>query len=586
MQFITPIKFEDAIKKLGAKSPIGAKLSSREWSAVPVALRERAIWSATIESVRFAQDLKTNLNDFLEANRDPGTGALKVGSRAKFIEMMRRKAIAEGLGPIDPKDAGTIKDIRSERRLGLIFDINTKAAKAFGDRKQGLDPDVLNEFPGQRFIRVIDVAQERTAHQPYEGQVFLKTDIKMFLRINTTFGVPWGPYGFGCGHDTEDVDRDETDAIGLTRPGEIIRGAGDEDFNQHLKASVRNLDPELIRFLREKFGTQIKIENGVAEWRLPGEGPVAPTITPPPSPPVTPPPSPAITPPSENPNGVPSVSPGLAPSPTLGSQSNNTTNPEGVQSAWQQPLESLATKYKDAHYTQKEAFRDRARELLSVPEKLRQPVPVTAAPSGSKSSNTVAAIAKSGNNVIGQFVRPQLTQKTSVHVFHLKTSRAYYRHDQRGVYLNVGSDRSTAAHEIMHGIEQQNPDVLKAAAEFLLARRRLIPSPGGEGKGEGVRETPQSLKKLTGLPYSGFEIAIEDDWIKRAGTVYAGKVYLKPGKSHVLSTADGPAWSDIDATEVLTTGIERLLADPIEFYLHDPQWFHFIIETIGIGKSL
>jgi hypothetical protein len=57
MQFVAPIKFEAAIQKLGARSPIGAQLSSQQWSAVPVALRERALWSATIESLRFGQDL-------------------------------------------------------------------------------------------------------------------------------------------------------------------------------------------------------------------------------------------------------------------------------------------------------------------------------------------------------------------------------------------------------------------------------------------------------------------------------------------------------------------------------------------------
>jgi hypothetical protein len=277
MQFIAPIKFEDAIRKLGARSPIGAQLSSRQWSAVPVALRERALWSATIESVRFGQDLQNNLTDFLEGNRDPDTGALKIGSRAKFIEEMRRLAIAQGLGPLDEEDLGTIKDITSEKRLGLIFDINTKAAQSFGDRKQGLDPDVLEEFPAQRFIRVVDVKEPRQSHEGFEGQVALKTDLAFWLRINQDFGVPWGPWGWGCGHDVEDVDRAESNALGLTQPGEQVgsdapRGPS-EDFNEHLQASVKNLAPEMIAFLRQNFGNQIQIQNGVATWN-----PAAPSL--------------------------------------------------------------------------------------------------------------------------------------------------------------------------------------------------------------------------------------------------------------------------------------------------------------------
>jgi hypothetical protein len=549
MQFIKPIKFKDAIDKLGARSPIGAQLSSRQWSAVPVALRERAVFSANIESVRFLQDMQNNLRDFLEANRDSDTGALKIGSRAKFIENMRRQAIALGLGPLDPEDVGTIKDIRSERRLGLIFDVNTKAAHSFGDRKQGLDSDVLNEFPGQRFIRVIDVKEPRTSHEMFEGQVFLKTDTETWLRINQDFGVPWGPWGWGCGHDVEDVDRDETDSLGLTKPGQRIEGAH-EDFNENLKASARNLDPDLIRFLREKFGNKIQIENGEARWN-----------------PAAPKPPEVITPP-----------PAL-PSPGGEGQGEGEQPNQTVQKSWQQSLESIANEYKDAHYTKKAELRDQARDLISVPEKLRQTVKVTPGVTDkSIPSQTVEKIAEAGNAALARFVRPQLTQKTEIHVFHTKDSRAFYRHDQKGVYLNVGSDLSTAAHEIMHAIELQNPAVLKAAAEFLLSRRRLV------GAFE-LPEQPQPLKKLTGLPYSAFEIAIEDDWIKKGGTVYAGKVYVKRGRASVLTSPD-IKWSDIDATEVLTTGIERLLADPIDFYRHDPDWFHFMVETIGIGKSL
>jgi hypothetical protein len=542
MQFVAPIKFEAAIQKLGARSPIGAQLSSQQWSAVPVALRERALWSATIESLRFLQDTQNDLTDFLAANRDPETGALKVGSRAKFIENIRRSAIAQGLGPIDPEDVGTIKDITSEKRLGLMFDVNTRAARGFGDRKQGMDPDVLNEFPAQRFIRVQEVKTERESHIPFEGQVALKTDLAFWLRINQDFGVPWAPWGWGCGHDVEDVDRTESDALGLTKPTEQLAG-GDEDFNEHLQASVKNLEPEMIRFLRESFGNQIKIENGFAQWT-----PAAPSILPPPS-----------------------VGSNVTRLRDCASAEDNS-----LATSWLQDFDSLSTQYNSASYTAKTALREQARQIISVPESIRAGVAIenVSRPSGRQ----VQTIADAGNNTIAQFVRPDLAAKTKVQLFHTSDDRAFYRPDQKAVYLNVNSDLATAAHEIMHGIEVQNPAVLNAAANFLLERRRA-------GK-FGLPEQPQSLRSLTGLPYSGSEIAIEDDWIARGGRVYAGKVYLKPGRSSVLSTADGPAASDLAATEVLTIGIERLLADPIDFYQRDPEWFHFMVETVGIGKSL
>ena len=77
-----------------------------------------------------------------------------------------------------------------------------------------MDRDVLNEFPAQRFIRVQDVQQERESH--------LRFDPIWAQQINEVFHVPWGPWAWGCGHDVEDVDRDEAESIGLVKRGQRL----------------------------------------------------------------------------------------------------------------------------------------------------------------------------------------------------------------------------------------------------------------------------------------------------------------------------------------------------------------------------
>ncbi|HOW64869.1 MAG TPA: hypothetical protein P5186_19895 [Candidatus Paceibacterota bacterium] len=171
---------------------------------------------------------------------------------------MREFALKEGMGPLDPGDAGTIKDITSERRLGLIFDTQTRQAYAYGSWKQGLDPDILDEFPAQRLIRVQDVKEPRNAHQQYEGVAALKSDLNFWLRINQDFGVPWGPWGWGCGHDVEDVDRAEAETLGLIAPSQQVNSP-ELSFNARLEASTTGLDPDLIRFLTDSLGNQVQI---------------------------------------------------------------------------------------------------------------------------------------------------------------------------------------------------------------------------------------------------------------------------------------------------------------------------------------
>lgn len=270
MQLVKPNKFSDAARKAGTRTVIGSQLNSSEWSEVAVDLRDRAFFSATIESVRWLQGAKDFVGDFLTGARDPETGALKSGGRSQFVKEMREFAIANNLGPVDPKDAGGLKDIRSEARLGLIFNTQTQAANDYGYWKQGMDPDLINEFPAQRFIREADSLKPRAIHAQNEGVVRLKTNLDFWLAMNDPsiggFGVPYGPWGFNSGMGVEDVDRNEAEALGLIAPKQKLKPI-EQDFNDHLKASTRNLDPDLIEKLIGQFSDQIEVEENVVKWR-------------------------------------------------------------------------------------------------------------------------------------------------------------------------------------------------------------------------------------------------------------------------------------------------------------------------------
>lgn len=284
MEFLTAQPFEEAVRKLGERSPVGSILNSYDWRRVPTALRERAFFSSTVEDVRFLDRAQSFLTDFLNGVRDTnaaGESYLRAGGRAQFIDELQKFALREGMGPLDQRDVGSIKDIRSESRLGLIFDTNLKAAQDFGYWKQGMDADVLDAFPAQRFIRVAAVRKPRPLHQANRNEVRRKDDLAFWLAMNSTaiggFGVPWGPWGFNSGMDVEDVGRSESDALGLTTPNERMQPV-DKEFNDHLEASTRALDPRLLNLLKLAFEDQVTIEGDVARWnnleaRKPENGP-------------------------------------------------------------------------------------------------------------------------------------------------------------------------------------------------------------------------------------------------------------------------------------------------------------------------
>jgi hypothetical protein len=270
MQFVKPMPFAEAIQKLGGQSPIGAVLSSSEWSDLPVELRENAFFSANVESLRFLQNAQNSIGDYLAGNvktLEDGQTLLATGSRAAFVDQMQKLLAKMGV----ERGEGDIKDITSEARLGLIFDIKTQQAGDYGYWRQGMDPDVLNEFPASRFIRVKAVKEPRQLHERFQNQVYLKTDPIWWLEINQDFGVPWGPWGWGCGHDVEDVDRDEAEELGLIKRGEclsvapLLKKFG--SFNSNLQASVAGIAAELLEKIKQVFGNQIQIEGDGIKWR-------------------------------------------------------------------------------------------------------------------------------------------------------------------------------------------------------------------------------------------------------------------------------------------------------------------------------
>jgi hypothetical protein len=271
MQFVKPVDYYEALGLIGQRMPIVSAMTSAEWSDVPVALRQRAFFSSQVENARFLQRARDAITDFIQSNRETlsdGQTVLKVGSRADFVDAMREFALSEGMGPLTPELAGTVRDITSEKRLGLIFDVQTQQSEDYGYWRQGMDSAVLNEFPAQRFIRVKAVKQERESHTPFEDQVYLKTDPIWAKQINQDFGVPWGPWGWGCGHDVEDVDRSEAEQLGLIEPGERIE-PDKRNFNENLKASSLHLDPDLIAKLKDDLGEQLLVDGDSLQWSSP-----------------------------------------------------------------------------------------------------------------------------------------------------------------------------------------------------------------------------------------------------------------------------------------------------------------------------
>jgi hypothetical protein len=128
------------------------------------------------------------------------------------------------------------------------------------------------------------------------------------------------------------------------------------------------------------------------------------------------------------------------------------------------------------------------------------------------------------------------------------------------IYVTEDTTKSVLLHEFVHTLEYQDIRVQQRSVEFVLSRR-------------APNETAKKMSQLTGNPnYRAYEIAIEDLFKTRNGHHYSGKLYYRG--SDMFSIPNHYA------SEALTMGAERLLADPVRFMHDDYGYFQFVVGTL------
>jgi hypothetical protein len=273
----------EAIKEIDARTPIGSVLRSKQWSRVPLALRQRAQFSAGIESLRVMQTIQDRVGGQIKLAREKlVSGKTATFDRSSFIDAVRQVARDEGLTPAKG-EAGTIRDITSIPRLGLIYDMQNAMANGYARHKLDTSEGALLLWPAYRL-------GESTAREPrpeewwrrrwfeagqsvaWQGALqddFVALKTSPIWRALSEFGTPWPPFAWGSTRVLEEVDREEAIALGLiTEDWRPTPGAeGGEDFNQALEASARGLSTSMLQRLLKWFGDKIGISGNRVFWR-------------------------------------------------------------------------------------------------------------------------------------------------------------------------------------------------------------------------------------------------------------------------------------------------------------------------------
>lgn len=230
--FTAPLPFTEAMQSREIRSILRTTGNTADLATLEPAVRERAIFSATVTSAELLDGVDRRVQGILAGQLDQATARLGL------------KQILADMGyTADPAVAGSLQDLRTDERLNLIIETNVDLARGYGQWVQGQDAAVLDEWPARELIRVRvskvprDWAQRWTeaGGQFFDGRMIALVNDPIWTRISR-FGLPYAPYDFGSGMDQHDVERAEAVALGLLDESTVLLPQS-RDFNAELKAS-------------------------------------------------------------------------------------------------------------------------------------------------------------------------------------------------------------------------------------------------------------------------------------------------------------------------------------------------------------
>ena len=266
MTFKTPISFDDALASHAVKTILPMTLTSAEYRALGTAIKQRALFSATLENADVLNQLDQSVTALLS-----GTSGI-----AKQREILT-ELISNLQSPISPAfDAA---------RLNLMLSTNEDVAAGYGQFIQANDPDALDAFPAQELFRLEyrqdprdwEARWQEAAAAAGDGnaaRVALDNGV-MIARLDSgiweqlgklwddSLGNDFPPYAFQSGMWTRPVSREDAENYGLLEKGEKVEAATIPDFNATLKQSFDVKNAALQKAVLDQLGEFVKFEDGV-----------------------------------------------------------------------------------------------------------------------------------------------------------------------------------------------------------------------------------------------------------------------------------------------------------------------------------
>jgi hypothetical protein len=245
-----PKPFEQAVASIRGRRRLPTLLGSRDLSRLGPAIRNRALVLARVTEAEVLDKVDRSILRLVSgASTGPGDY-----TNPAVIRTELKQLLSEIDYQPDPERVGTISDLRTDARLNLIIDTESKLAQGRGQYAQASDPDSLAVFPAAELVRVesrrtprgfvrrkevlVEVEPDHwkrrwqsNGGQLFEGRMIARLDDPVWEKISR-FGLPHAPFDFNSGMGTKLIKRSEALRLGVIERGDLVTPAPQETPEQ------------------------------------------------------------------------------------------------------------------------------------------------------------------------------------------------------------------------------------------------------------------------------------------------------------------------------------------------------------------
>ena len=262
------------IDYLTGQVSVPSELRTAEWDRVPLWIRERSFFMAGVDDAEILDRFRAEAEAIARGESSESESRLRMRD---FLE-------ERGYRP-EPGQEGTIKDLRTVRRMNIALRTNVEMARGWAQWQAQNAPGAIAAYPARRYHRGRQVqtprdwpARWRAAISATAPEGATDGDGELIALLNhplwtdpdfNRFGTPHTPFDFNSGMTTSPVDRDRATELGLM-PSPADTSEAAEFQRELLRPDHRAMNETLeaspaveSQTLREALADRLQ---GLARW--------------------------------------------------------------------------------------------------------------------------------------------------------------------------------------------------------------------------------------------------------------------------------------------------------------------------------